>query len=157
MSTDPELLRVEESVKDRFLDLVRNFSHQELKKFKKSEYAEMIFQDMSKLLPGFDKKQLRETAHYVSNAVNSEASRELSKRSTNIASTKENNTALLSLTVLDDFENTMQACDETTEDGSSGDISFEFESQTQLNDSATQLKQTIQSENATSVNNKKPI
>ena len=55
--------------------------------------------------------------------------------------------------MLDDFENTMQACDDTNEDGSSGDISFEFESQIQLNDSATQLKQTIQSENAASVNN----
>ena len=93
-----------------------------------------------KTTAGLWQEQLRETANYVPNALNTEASRELSKRSRSIALIKENKTALLSSTVLDDFENTMQACDETTEDDTSVYISSEFKSQTQLNDSAAQLK-----------------
>ena len=69
MATDPELMRVEDSVKEKFLELVRHLSLLELKKFQKHEYAEMVFQDMSKLLPNIDKDQLKTTSHYVSNAL----------------------------------------------------------------------------------------
>lgn len=86
MVTDPELLRVVKSVNERFLELVRNLSHLKLKKFKKSEHAEMVFQVMSKLLPDFEKKQLKQTADYVSNALNAETSLELRKRSKSVTS-----------------------------------------------------------------------
>ena len=87
-------------MKEKFLELVRNLSHLELKKFQKTQYAEMVFQDVSKLLPNSDKEQ---TAHYVSNALNTEAKRELGEGSRYVNSSN----ALLSSTVLEDLEETM--------------------------------------------------
>ena len=153
MATNPELLRVEESVKEKFLELVRNLSHLELKKFQKTQYAEMVFQDMSKLLPNFGKEQLKQTAHYVSNALNTEAKRELGERSRHVNLSKHRNTALLSSTVLEDLEETMLPDGEhenITDEGDdeTGDLSSSFRQPAEpLDDSVTVMKQTIQSEN----------
>ena len=72
MATAQELMRVEDSEKEKFLELVRHLSLLELKKFQKHEYAELVFQDMSKFLIGKD--QLKEASHYVSNALDTERS-----------------------------------------------------------------------------------
>ena len=91
----PRALRVEESVKQDYLECVKNLSHIELKKFNKNEYAELVFQDIHKLLPDIEASHLRETAHYVSNALNNEAKHQLMKKSRNVTTAKYNNSALL--------------------------------------------------------------
>lgn len=79
--SDPELDCVEDSLKEKYLGIVKNMSHVELKKFNKSEYKAMVLDDMSKRLPGYEKSQLAETAHYVSNALNNEAQSQLKRKS----------------------------------------------------------------------------
>ena len=147
MATDPELMRVEQSVKEKFLELVRNLSHLELKKFLKHQYAEMVFQDMSKLLPNIDKKQLKETSHYVSNALESEIRRELGERSRKGKKSKDSNASLLSSTVLEDFDETMLPDDDELEISTSQDTDDEGNSCSSLHqptesldDSVTALK-----------------
>ena len=157
MATNPELMRAEESVKQEYLECVKNLSHIELKKFNKNEYAELVFQDLHKLLPDFETSQLRETAHYVSNALNNEAKHQLMKKSRNVTTAKDNNSALLSSTVLEDLDKT------TLLDAESVNSIDKVETQTDsnstvceptdpLNDSITQLKQRVQNEKATQNN-----
>ena len=88
MAKNRERLRAEESVKQDNLECVKNLSHIELKKFNKNEYAELVFQDLHILLPDFETSQLRETAHYVSNALNNEAKHHLMKKSRNVTTAK---------------------------------------------------------------------
>ena len=140
-----------------YLECVKNLSHIELKKFNKNEYAELVFQDLHKLLPDFENSQLRETAHYVSNALNNEAKHQLMKKSRNVTTAKDNNSTLLSSTVLEDLDKT------TLLDAESVNSIDKVETQTDsnstvceptdpLNDSITQLKQTVQNEKATQNN-----
>ena len=115
----------------------------------------MVFQDMSKLLPNIDKKQLKETSHYVSNALESERRRELGERSRKGHTSKDRNATLLSSTVLEDFDDTMLPDGEhecsTIEDicdvGGSG--SSIHQPSEPLDDSVTALKQTNSPENKT--------
>ena len=146
MATNPELMRVEESVKEKFAELIRNLSHLELKKFQKHEYAEMVFQDMLKLLPNIDKKQLKLTSHYISNALDTERKRELGERSRKGNAPKDRNAALLSSTVREDFKETMPPGDEnsTSEDTDQEGLTSSSEP---LDDSITALKRTISTEN----------
>ena len=157
MATDPELMRAEESVTQDCLECVENLSHIELKKFNKNEYAELVFQDLHQLLPDFETSQLQQTAHYVSNALNNEAKHQLMKKSRNVTTAKDNNSALLSSTVLEDLDKTTLL---DTESANSIDKvethadsnSTVCEPTDPLNDSITQLKQTVQTEKATPYN-----
>ena len=101
---------------------------------------------MSKLLPNIDKKQLKLTSHYISNALNSERKHELGERSRKGNAPKDRNAALLSSTVLEDFEETMLPDDEnsTSEDTDQDGLTS---SSQPLDDSITALKQTISTEN----------
>ena len=98
-SYPPELLRVEETVKENYLNLVRNLSYLEQKKFNKVRYADIVCEDMSKLLPNFSKSRLKETAHYVSNSLKAEAERHIHKTSRRSSSSKENKSEWLSSSV----------------------------------------------------------
>ena len=147
MATDPELMRVEDSVKEKFLELVRHLSLLELKKFQKHEYAEMVFQDMSKLLPNIDKDQLKTTSHYVSNALENERRRELGARSRKGNPSQDSN-ALLSSTVIEDLDETMHLDEGTINNTEDSDSAVRQSTET-LDDSVTMIKQTISFENKT--------
>ena len=146
MATNPELMRVEESVQEKFVELIRNLSHLEMKNFQKHKYAEIVFLDMSKLLSYIDTKQLKLTSHYISNALDSERKHELGERSRKGNAPKDRNAALLSSTVLEDFEETMLPDDEnsTSKDTDQEGLTSSSEP---LDDSITGLKQTISTEN----------
>ena len=98
--SNPELLRIEDSVKGKYIELVKNLSYLELKNFNKSYYATMVLNDMMKVLPTFDKSQLKETAHYVSNALNNEAKRQMNKVSRVSNFSRDKNSDVLSTSVL---------------------------------------------------------
>ena len=53
--SNPELLKTEESIKEKYIELVKTLSFLELKRFNKAEYAGLVLSDMVKLLPEFDK------------------------------------------------------------------------------------------------------
>ena len=73
MASNLELYKVEEIIKQEFLELVRNLSHVELKKFNKNEYKKKAQKELCKLLPKYEKSKLSETAQCISNALQSEA------------------------------------------------------------------------------------
>ena len=90
----------------------------------------------------------------MSNALNNEAKHQLMKKSRNVTTAKDNNSALLSSTVLEDLDKT------TLLDAESANSIDKVETQADsnstvceptdpLNDSITQLKQTVQTEKAT--------
>ena len=66
-------MTVEESVKQKYLKIVKNLSQTEMKSFKKQDYRMLVQNEIMQLLSDFDKAQLKETAHYVSNALNNAA------------------------------------------------------------------------------------
>ena len=109
MATNPELLKADDSVKRKYLDIVANLSVKELKKFKKTEYQKLVLIDLMELLPDFDKSQLNETAHYVSNALNNAVKILLPKRHQDTSVGKTKNSTLLSESVLEDLETTMRS------------------------------------------------
>lgn len=161
--SNPELLKAEESVKEKYIELVKTFSFLELKRFNKAEYAGLVLSDMVKLLPEFDKSQLKETAHYVSNALNNEAQHQLKLKSRASATMRDNHPKLLSSTVLEDLELTMRSdsgedinhtisdYNENTDNSDDSDLSTStVESTIQLDDSQTNLKQTLNTENVAS-------
>ena len=149
-SYPPELLRVEETVKNKYLGLVRNLSFLELKQFNKMTYAEMVYEDMSKLLPNFDQTRLKETSHYVSNSLNTEAQLQVKRKSRGSSNANEKETDQVSSSFLKDLDTTMnedQSGDDETENTDDNDSADELDDdnpQTQvqkLDDSVTQLKQ----------------
>lgn len=161
--SNPELLKAEESVKEKHIELVKALSFLELKRFNKAEYAGLVLSDMVKLLPEFDKTQLKETAHYVSNALNNEAQHQLKLKSRASTTMRDNHPKLLSSTVLEDLELTMRTdCgedinhtlsdyNESIGNGDDSDLSTStVESTIQLDDSQTNLKQAVNTENGTS-------
>ena len=158
-SYPPELLRVEENVKEKYIELVKNLSYVELKNFQKTDYAKMMVEDMKKLLPHFDKSRLKETAHYMSNALATVAKLQTKTSARQPNPPKNKVSAELSESVLKDLETTMlienpvnddaedsdavESEDETTSTGESSD-------RMELDDSVTQLKQPTSAENSTS-------
>ena len=117
----------------------------------KNEYAELVYQDIHKLLPDFETSQPQETAHYVANALNNEAKHQLMKKSRNVTTAKINNSALLSSTVLEDLDKITLIDAESANNIDKGETQADSNSTVceptdPLNDSLTQLKQTIQTE-----------
>ena len=108
MATDPKLLNVEDSLKQKYLAKVREMTSAELKRFSKQEYAELVLKEMAPLLPDFDKAQLKTTAHYISNALNNEVQALSGSKSRNSSLEKQKNTDQLSESVLKDLETSMQ-------------------------------------------------
>ena len=81
MATNPELMKVEESIKQKYLEIVISLSQTEMKSFKKQDYQKPVHNEMVQLLSDFDKAQLKETAYYVSNALNNAVKELLPKKS----------------------------------------------------------------------------
>ena len=111
---------------------------------------------MMKVLPTFEKSQLKETAHYVSNALNNEAKRQMNKVSRVTSSSRDKNSDVLSTSVLKDLDTTMQpessetdisVNSEDNDDDSEDQTASLIESDRQLDDSLTHLKQTVSAEN----------
>ena len=126
-SYPPELLRVE--VKNKYLELVRNLSFLELKQFNKMTYAEIVYEDMSKLLPNFDQTRLKETYHYVSNSLNTEAQRQLKRKSRGSSNANEKETDQVLSSFLKDLDTTIngdQSGDEETENTDDNDSADEL-------------------------------
>lgn len=154
--SNPELLRVEESVKCKYIELVKNLSYLELKNFNKSYYATMVLNDMMKVLPTFEKSQLKEMAHYVSNASNNEAKRQINKVSRVTNSSRDKNSDVLSTSVLGDLdimmqpessENDILVNSEDNDDDSEDQTASLIEPDRQLDNSLTHLNQTANAEN----------
>ena len=85
MATHPELIKVEESVKQKYLEIVKNLSKSEIKSFKKQDY-QMLVQNEMMDISDFDMAQLIETAHYVSSALNNAAKEQLPQKSRDASS-----------------------------------------------------------------------
>ena len=68
-----KLNEVEKDVKEKYLDIVRSLSYEELKKFNKFTYKNLVAEEMALILPDVNKKTIEDTAHYISNALNNEA------------------------------------------------------------------------------------
>ena len=160
--SNPELLRVEESVKGKYIELVKNLSYLELKNLNKSYYETMVLNDRMKVLPKFEKSQLKETAHYVSNALNNKAKRQMKKNSRVSNSSRDKNSDVLSTSVPKDLDTTMQpessendisVNSEDNDDDSEDQTASLIESDRQLDDSLTHLKQTVITENVDNESN----
>ena len=77
---DPELNRAEDSMKAKYIPLIRNMSHVELKKFNKDEYKKKVMRDMSKMLPSYQTTEFDGYAQCVSNALQNEVKSLLNSR-----------------------------------------------------------------------------
>lgn len=53
MATDPHRMKVEDSLKQKYIAKMRNMTYTDLKKFQKQDYAELVFKDIMPLLPDF--------------------------------------------------------------------------------------------------------
>ena len=165
MASDPELIKVEESVKQKYLEIVKNMSYSEMQRFDKHVYQKLVRDEMIQLLPDFDKSQLNETALYVSNALNNSVKRLLPKRTREASSKAAKTSVILSESLLQDLDTTMQPLDERNEANKSDEIEIcetavtystgdADGSNSALDDSITLVKQTLVSENIPANNNK---
>ena len=80
MASNPELMKVEESIKQKYLVIVENLSYTEQRNFKKTDYKKLVLNEMIEMLPTFDRAQLKETSHYISNALNNRVQEKLSHK-----------------------------------------------------------------------------
>ena len=163
MSADGKLFDIEDSLKQKHLDLVKQMSYYELKRFSVGkQFKQNLLSEMTTLLPDHSVSRLTETVQCISNAVSREAKSHLSKKSKepdNLNTAK----PLLSETVVLDLDNTMQPDMETTQTQiSASHVSDENDSDAEdvsqqnisickttecLDDSIAKLKQVINSEN----------
>ena len=59
MASNPELMKVEESIKQKYLVIVENLSYTEQRNFKKTDYKKLVLNEMIEMLPTFDRAQLK--------------------------------------------------------------------------------------------------
>ena len=169
MPADSKLLSTEDSLKEKHLDIVKQMSYVDLKKFTTGkQFKQSLIDELTELLPGHTTSRLTETAQCISNAVYREAKSLLNSKQREPQSDNTSTCTgkpLLSETVLQDLDTTMQPdvdveneCiqlneSETTEtddcevddenrSDSSADQTVEC-----LDDSITKLKQKVDSEN----------
>ena len=105
---DLDLNRAEDLMKEKYLKVVRNMSHLELKQFSKADYKKKVTRDMVQLLPNHDTAVLSDYAQCVSNALSREVKFLLSKRTrtSNIAETP--TSPIISNTFINELETTME-------------------------------------------------
>ena len=151
----------------READTHRTGSESITRKFNKSEYKKKAMKELCKLLPKFEKSKLDETSQCIANALQSAVNEQVRKRSRECTPSRsiEN---LLSNTVIDDFNTTLQIDDtdsnlNTHNESELSDLNHESnddenDETANVNDSITQLKQVINSKNDTAKcsNVKKP-
>lgn len=153
MSADSKLYSMEDSMKDKYTEIIRRMSHVELKQFKKSEYKTMVLDEITKILPDISKQRLDETAQCVSNFLQTEVQEQLRRKSRQSA--MYNTDTDLSETVINDLDTTLEPAENVSvpdhvnngDDDTSDDTS-ESESEqntigdhTSFDDSVTLLKQ----------------
>ena len=167
MPIDSKLYAEEDTLKEKYLGLVNQMTHMELKKFKKHEYKKIILKEIMTSLPDCNKDRLEQTAQCVANFLAREV-RSLISRSSRESTP--NTSSLLSTSVLQDLEKTMHADgadvidiqpdanfvvdnddsndddgydDDDNDDGDENDNKANIEPPDNLNDSITKLKQAI--------------
>ena len=113
--TDPKILHLEDSLKEKHLSIVTKMSISDLKKFKKHEYKKTVLNEFGDLLPEYNKKQYDQTAQCVVNFLYSEVQSLIRNPATTAIESQEDNTILLSDTVLQDLDSTMQPDAEATD------------------------------------------
>ena len=101
-----ELYKAEDRIKQKYVDTVQNMSHQELKKFNKSKYKELVLAELKQLVPEADETQLTETAQCVSNALDREAKSQLQKDARD-STVSRKASAMLSKIVIAELDNTL--------------------------------------------------
>ena len=106
---DPELNRAEDSMKAKYLPLIRNMSHVELKKFNKNDYKKKVLRDMSKMLPSYETAALDDYAQCVSNALQNEVRSLLNNRVRTHSASEITEPPELSDNILEDLYSTMHA------------------------------------------------
>lgn len=112
MTTDSKLNEVENSLKEKYSGIIKDLSHVELKRFQKHEYKTKVLEDITALLPTFNKSKLDDTAQCVSNFLHSEVKDLLRRKPRD---SRANNTNLLSETVINDLNSTMEPPDSETD------------------------------------------
>lgn len=167
---DHELNRAEDSMKAKYLHIIRSMSHVELKKFNKTDYKKKVIRDMTMMLPSYQQTEFNGYAQCVSNAMQSEVQSLLKKRSRTHSTSEVLESPELSVTVLNDLntsmhvENTVLSPEHTTQNDialnekaddngdeeENDDDSLDCENDTQnsdttncLDESLTYLKQTV--------------
>ena len=107
MASNPELMKVEDTLKQKYIEIVSNLSYTEQKNFKKTEYKKLVLNDMSDMLPSHDKAQLKETAQYISNALNNKVIEILAKRARESSTVTKKAPNTLSDSILRDLDATL--------------------------------------------------
>ena len=106
MSSSEDLYEMEDIVKKKYMDIIKNMSRVELKKFSPGEYQKLVLSDLTKALPSTDGSRLKETAQCILNAIEREAkSQQRSGARESAASRKSSN--LLSDTVIAELDTTL--------------------------------------------------
>ena len=167
MPVDLQLLSAEDSLKEKHLGIVKQMSYVDLKKFSTGkQFKQSLIDELTELLPEHPTSDLTQTAQCISNAVYREAKSLLNKkpREAQTVNTSTDN-PLLSETVLQDFDTTMQPdvdveneCVQLNESETieTGDCEVDDENHSDpcadptvecLDDSITKLKQKVESGN----------
>ena len=159
MSSDAKLYSVEDSLKKEHYKLISQMSRVELKQFRKYDYKTIVFDEITALLPDVDKERLDQTSLCIVNFLASEVQSLISRTTRESIS---NTPALLSSTVLDDFDTTLSSTQDSVTD-SQPDANIVQDSEVTdavhdtcdesnhvthdgLNDSITKLKQVANAE-----------
>ena len=164
MCSYSELIQLEDALKEKHIDIIRNMSHLELKKFSKGKYKEKLLKELKQQLPGYDNEtQLSETSQCEANTLCREANSKNKSRVRESTSAK-NVSALLSDTVIADLDSSLHTdathgldppppdheCDDVDDGDDSGEESDnESQQDHDANDSITQLKQIDTTDNET--------
>ena len=162
MGSSEDLYEMEDIVKKKYMDIIKNMSRVELKKFSPGEYQKLVLSDLTKALPSTDGSRLKETAQCILNAIEREAkSQQRSGARESAASRKSSN--LLSDTVIAELDTTLGidptqksadseqfSCGESDDDSAESDVSDDeliadsqsdqLCSATDLDDSVTKVK-----------------
>ena len=112
--TDPKLLNLEDSLKEKHLSIISKMSLYDLKKFKKHEYKKTVLGEMGVLLPDYHKKQYDQAAQCIVNFLQSEV-QSLIRNPESANALQGTNSSLLSETLLQDLDSTMQPLAESAD------------------------------------------
>ena len=137
--------------------IVENLSYTEQRNFKKTDYKKLVLNEMIEMLPTFDRAQLKETSHYISNALNNRVQQKLSHKTRESSNVTKQSSNTLSESLLNELDATLCIGRSQLDSGNVDDQSdkdddnecYEFtksitdESTCILNDSITKLKQTV--------------
>ena len=112
MCSNAKLSEMEDTLKQKYTDIVKCMTHLELKKFGKGTYKEKALHDLTQSFPGQNHmKRLDETAQCIANALDREVKAQL--RQTREPTSTKSVSSLLSDTVIQDLDETL--ADDVTE------------------------------------------